>query len=64
VTSGPTNVTFFGPTDVGRFPPSVQELISPYLAGADSASGGGERLGDCSESQFDNCDRYSLIRGA
>jgi hypothetical protein len=65
VTAGPTNVTFFGPTDVGRFPPSVQELVAPYLSGsASSESGGAERLGDCAESQFDDCDRYGLTRGA
>jgi hypothetical protein len=67
VTAGPTSVTFFKPTDAGRFPTRVQELIGVYLAGeAPSIPGGSESLGntECAESQFDDCDRYGLWRGA
>lgn len=64
VTAGPTSVSFFKPTLVGRFPTVVQELIGSYLAAAESAIGGGsEALGDgvCAKSSFNDSSRYSLI---
>lgn len=57
VTAGPVSVQFFGPQDIGRFAPSVLELIREYLAGySSSSSGGAEALGDgeCAETAFDN----------
>lgn len=64
VTAGPVGVTFFKPTQVGRLPKAVIELVGSYLSSAAAAIGGGsERLGDCAESQFDDCDRYGLTRG-
>jgi len=59
VTAGPVNVSFFSPVAIGRFPTLVQELLAQFLGGGASA-GGSHKTGGCAESQFDDCDTYSL----
>lgn len=61
VGAGSTRVRFFGPTTrtAGRFPPIVQELVGPYLAGA-GVSAVGYAGGTCNESSFDDADRFDL----
>lgn len=66
---GSAEVEFFAPgafVSITRFPPEVQELIAPFLAGSSDGAapevGGSEAFGGgCS--QFDDCDSYGITRG-
>ena len=57
VTAGSVNVSFFAPVRIGMFPHSVMRLIRQFLGSSSGLAAGSERLGDCNESAFDDCDR-------
>lgn len=69
VRAGSAEVENFSPgafVPVTRFPPEVQELIAPFLAGSgDAVAGVGAAFasGTDDESQFDDCDISGLTEG-
>lgn len=65
VGAGSAQVEFFNPTTSGasRFPPIVQELLRCFLGGGDQSRSGAIATGTCDHSQFDDNDRFDLIKG-
>lgn len=63
--AGSAEVEYFRPTEAGRFPAPVMELLGPFLDNGASLIGeaGGFAYGTDVESQFDEDDGYDLNRG-
>jgi hypothetical protein len=68
VRAGSVEVENFAPgafLPITRFPPRIQDLLAPFLAGfgAATSEGAAEDFGTCDCSQFDDDDQFSLLGG-
>lgn len=65
--TGPVGVTFFAPQAATALPSLIMRLVGRYLGSAGASTSGsygaGEATGTCSESEFDDSDRYDLTGG-